>query len=83
MTVLKLYVRQLFTAEAQMYIDQQEQQNFDQSRMHDLDKIQKKINKSEMVDDDHQTKRKLNQLIDESHDLEYHERQNFCDGVYS
>ena len=36
-----------------------------------------------MVDDDHQTKKKLNQLIKESHDLEYHERQNFFNGVYS
>ena len=36
-----------------------------------------------MVDDDIQTKRKLNQLIEESHDLEYHERQKFYNGVYS
>jgi hypothetical protein len=48
-----------------------------------LDKIQRKINKSEMVDDDQQTKRMFNRLIEESHDLEYHERQNFFEGVYS
>ena len=45
-----------------------------QSRFQDLDKIQRKINKSEMVDDDQQTKRMFNKLIEESHDLEYHER---------
>jgi len=36
-----------------------------------------------MVDDDIQTKQKNNKLIEESHDLEYHERQNFYNGAYS
>lgn len=86
MIVLKIYVRQLFTSETQIYIDQQQQDQVtfqNKTRFQDLDKIQQKINKSEMVDDDQQTKRKFNQLIEESHDLEYHERQNFFNGVYS
>ena len=36
-----------------------------------------------MVDDDNQTKLKNNKFIEESHELEYHERQNFFNGVYS
>ena len=30
--------------------------------------------KSEMVDDDMQRKQKINRAIEESHDIEYHER---------
>jgi len=50
---------------------------------HDLDKIQKKITLSEMVDDDMQTKWKNNKVIEEARDVEYHERQNFFNGLYS
>ena len=41
------------------------------------------MTKSEMVDDDNQTKLKNNKFIEESQEIEYHERQNFFNGVYS
>ena len=84
MIVLKISVRQMFPQEAQAYIEQLEESDaVSKMKLQDLDKIHKKLNKSEMVDDDQQTKRKFKLLIEESHDLEYHERQNFFNGVYS
>ena len=59
MMMLKIFVKQLFPADAQLYIDQVENTFGWKSNM--LEKIQKKIINQEMMDDDHQTKRRLNQ----------------------
>lgn len=102
MIVLKIYVRQMFEEQEQLWIEQSDNeltsiimqgnnpknQDFNiggakANMIHDLDKIQKKITLSEMVDDDMRTKKKIRKVIEESHDVEYHERQNFFNGMYS
>ena len=53
MIVLKISVRQMFPLEAQAYIEQlEESEAVNKMKLQDLDKIHRKLNKSEMVDDD-------------------------------